>query len=49
MKSFKHPVFWPPFLLLLVAAIVSFTNKEAFISHGHWYEQLGDCQSWMAI
>ncbi len=32
MKGFKHPVFWPPFLLVLVAAIISFTNKEAFIS-----------------
>jgi choline-glycine betaine transporter len=31
MKSIRHLVFWPPFLLLLGAVILSFTNKEAFI------------------
>ncbi|OLS38243.1 BCCT transporter [Alkalihalophilus pseudofirmus] len=30
MKSLKHGVFWPPFLLVLAAAILSFTNREAF-------------------
>ena len=32
MKNLRHGVFWPPFLLVLVAGVVSFTNKEAFIS-----------------
>lgn len=32
MKNLRHGVFWPPFLLVLAAGIVSFTNKDAFIS-----------------
>ena len=32
MKNLRHGVFLPPFLLVLVAGVVSFTNKEAFIS-----------------
>ncbi|MGX1191853.1 BCCT family transporter [Metabacillus sp. SLBN-84] len=32
MKSLKHWVFWPPFLLVLAASIVSFTNKNTFIN-----------------
>ncbi|MCM3761445.1 BCCT family transporter [Alkalihalobacillus oceani] len=32
MKKLKHGVFWPPFLLVLAAAIVSFTNKDIFIA-----------------
>lgn len=31
MKNLRHSVFWPPFLLLIAAAIFSFTNKEGFI------------------
>lgn len=31
MKSIRHIVFWPPFLLLLGAVILSLTNREAFI------------------
>lgn len=31
MKNLRHSVFWPPFLLLVAAAVLSFTNKEAFI------------------
>jgi len=31
MKHLRHSVFWPPFLLLIAAAILSFTNREAFI------------------
>ncbi|WP_368505206.1 BCCT family transporter [Alkalihalophilus sp. As8PL] len=30
MKSLKHWVFWPPFLLVVVASILSFTNEGAF-------------------
>lgn len=32
MKNLKHGVFWPPFLLLIVAAILSIFNRDAFIS-----------------
>ncbi|MEW9673796.1 BCCT family transporter [Ammoniphilus sp. 3BR4] len=32
MKKLKHGVFWPPFLLLLVAVVLSFTNREVFIT-----------------
>ncbi|MDQ0243709.1 choline-glycine betaine transporter [Bacillus fengqiuensis] len=31
MKNLKHSVFWPPFLLLIAAAFLSFFNREAFI------------------
>jgi choline-glycine betaine transporter len=31
MNKLRHGVFWPPFLLLIGAAILSFTNREAFI------------------
>jgi len=31
MKNLRHSVFWPPFLLLIAAAVFSFTNKEGFI------------------
>lgn len=31
MKNLRHSVFWPPFLLLIAATILSFTNREAFI------------------
>lgn len=30
MKSLKHWVFWPPFVLVLAASILSFTDKDAF-------------------
>ena len=30
MKSIKHFVFGPPFLLVFAAAVLSFTNKDAF-------------------
>lgn len=29
--NLRHAVFWPPFLLVLVAGIISFTNRDAFI------------------
>lgn len=32
LKNIRHAVFWPPFLLLIGASILSFTNKESFIS-----------------
>ncbi|MDQ0340561.1 choline-glycine betaine transporter [Caldalkalibacillus uzonensis] len=32
MKKIKHLVFWPPFLLVLIAAILSFTHRDAFTS-----------------
>lgn len=32
MKNIRHSVFWPPFLLLFGASILSFTNKDSFIS-----------------
>lgn len=32
MKNLKHGVFWPPFLLLIAAACLSFFNRDAFIS-----------------
>lgn len=32
MSKLRHFVFWPPFLLLIGASILSFTNKESFIS-----------------
>lgn len=32
MKNLKHGVFWPPFLLLMGAVVLSFTNREAFIA-----------------
>lgn len=31
MKNIRHFVFWPPFLFLIAAAVLSFTNREAFI------------------
>jgi glycine betaine transporter len=31
MKNIRHSVFWPPFLLLIAAALFSFFNKEGFI------------------
>lgn len=30
MKKIRHAVFWPPFLLLIGAALLSFTNRETF-------------------
>ncbi|MFC5604765.1 BCCT family transporter [Sporosarcina koreensis] len=30
--NLRHAVFWPPFLLVLVAGIISFTNRDAFIN-----------------
>ncbi|WP_374055843.1 BCCT family transporter [Rossellomorea sp. FM04394] len=32
MKNIRHAVFWPPFLLLIGAAVLSFVSKDAFIS-----------------
>lgn len=32
MRNLKHRVFWPPFLLMIGASILSFVNKEIFIS-----------------
>ncbi|MCC3648489.1 BCCT family transporter [Cytobacillus oceanisediminis] len=32
MNNIRHVVFWPPFLFLIGASILSFTNKEGFIS-----------------
>ncbi|MFH7819717.1 BCCT family transporter [Neobacillus thermocopriae] len=31
MRNLRHSVFWPPFLLLIAAAVFSFTNREGFI------------------
>lgn len=31
MKKLRNAVFWPPFLLLIAAAIFSFTNRDLFI------------------
>lgn len=31
MKNLRHSVFWPPFLLLIAAALFSFFNREGFI------------------
>lgn len=31
-KPLRHFVFWPPFLVLVVSMILSFTNKEAFLA-----------------
>lgn len=31
MKNIRHGVFWPPFLLLIGAAILSFVSKDAFV------------------
>lgn len=31
MKNIRHTVFWPPFILLIGAAILSFTSKETFV------------------
>jgi glycine betaine transporter len=32
LKNIRHGVFWPPFLLLIGASVLSFTNKESFIA-----------------
>lgn len=32
MKSLRNSVFWPPFILLIVAAIFSFVNRDGFIA-----------------
>lgn len=32
MNNLRHSVFWPPFLLVIVAGIISFVNKDAFVS-----------------
>jgi len=32
MKNIRHAVFWPPFLLVLAAGILSFTNKDVFVN-----------------
>jgi choline-glycine betaine transporter len=32
MKNIRHAVFWPPFLLLIGAAILSFTSRETFVT-----------------
>ncbi|WNF38427.1 BCCT family transporter [Bacillaceae bacterium IKA-2] len=31
MKNIRHTVFWPPFLLLIGAAILSFASKDTFV------------------
>ncbi|OLS38242.1 BCCT transporter [Alkalihalophilus pseudofirmus] len=31
MKNIRHAVFWPPFLLLIGAAILSFISKDTFV------------------